>query len=104
MTRAWLGVDKDSGVVLIGSQRGDFPTDIEKLLIRVAINQAVIELSRAQVADPQRHAAEMERDKLGIRDNDNELVGVLTQNDVERGLRLYQLVPRRAVHRVAHSW
>ena len=34
----------------------------------------------------------------------DELVGVLTQEDIVRGLRLYQWLPTRAVHRVAHSW
>jgi formate hydrogenlyase transcriptional activator len=61
VTRSSLGLDKDHGMVLIGSQRDDFPTDIEKLLTRVAINQAVIELQRAQVATAQQRAAEMER-------------------------------------------
>jgi len=61
VSRSWLGVDKDLGVVLAGSQRRDFPTDIEKLLTRVAINQCVIELQRAQVAAAQRRAAEIEQ-------------------------------------------
>lgn len=46
---SWLGLDYQSGVVVVGSQRADFPTDIESLLLRVAVNQAVIELQTAQV-------------------------------------------------------
>lgn len=30
----WLGLDHETGVVVVGSQRADFPTDIESLLLR----------------------------------------------------------------------
>ncbi|MEN8261800.1 MAG: sigma 54-interacting transcriptional regulator, partial [Pseudomonadota bacterium] len=44
-----LGLDRERGVVVAASKRADFPTDIESLLLRSGVNQAVIELQRAEV-------------------------------------------------------
>lgn len=60
---SWLGLDYQSGVVVVGSQRADFPTDIESLLLRVAVNQAVIELQTAQVRAERQRAEESERQR-----------------------------------------
>jgi formate hydrogenlyase transcriptional activator len=57
----WLGLEKGTGVVAAGSQRADFPTDIETLLLRVAVNQTVIELQRAQVLAAHNRAEAIER-------------------------------------------
>ena len=46
---AWLGLDQERGVVVAGSKRTDFPTNIESLLFRTGVNQAVVELQRAEV-------------------------------------------------------
>jgi formate hydrogenlyase transcriptional activator len=59
----WLGLDHETGVVVVGSQRADFPTDIESLLLRVAVNQAVIELQTAQVRAERQRAEESERQR-----------------------------------------
>jgi formate hydrogenlyase transcriptional activator len=62
----WLGIEKDMGVVVAGSQRADFPTNEETLLLKVAVNQAVIELQRAQVCAEQERADEIERVKTQL--------------------------------------
>ena len=53
-----LGFQDEFGVLVVGSQRADFPTDIEMLLLRVAANQAGIGLQEARLSSEQRLAAE----------------------------------------------
>src|SRR5712671_271410 len=43
-----LGLQDEVGVLVAGSRRADFPTDIELLLLRVAANQAAIGLQEAR--------------------------------------------------------
>jgi len=57
----WLGADAHSGVVAVGSQRDGFPAYQETLLLRVAVNQAVVELQNAEVTVHRRHSGELER-------------------------------------------
>jgi PAS domain S-box-containing protein len=52
-----LGLAEDD-LLLVGSQRPDFPTGIETLVLRVAANQAVIGLHEARVAAEERRAAQ----------------------------------------------
>lgn len=57
-----FGIQGDTGVLVAGSERPDFPTAIEMLLLRVAGNQATIALHEAGVAARQRQTAqELER-------------------------------------------
>jgi PAS domain S-box-containing protein len=57
-----LGLQEEIGVLVAGSRRADFPTDIEKLLLRVASNQAAMGLQEARLlADQRRAAAELEQ-------------------------------------------
>src|SRR5438128_735988 len=53
-----LGFQEEFGVLVVGSQRADFPTDIEMLLLRVAANQAGIGLQEAHLSSEQRRTAE----------------------------------------------
>ncbi len=53
-----LGFQDEFGVLVVGSQRADFPTDIEMLLLRVAANQAGIGLQEAHLSSEQRRTAE----------------------------------------------
>jgi DNA-binding NtrC family response regulator len=57
---AWLGSDERNGVVVAGSQRGGFPSYIETLLMRVAVNQAVSDLQRAEVVAARRRCGDVE--------------------------------------------
>jgi len=61
MAHFWMGLEKEIGVVVAGSQRAGFPTDIETLLLKVAVNQAVIELQAAQVRAERQRAEEIDR-------------------------------------------
>ena len=53
-----LGLQEDVGVLIAGSQREDFPTEIEILLLRVVANQAAMGLQEARLLSEQRRAAE----------------------------------------------
>jgi PAS domain-containing protein len=61
-----LGLQEDVGVLVAGSQRADFPTEIERLLLRVAVNQAGIGLREARFLSEQRRAAEAIRFQAGL--------------------------------------
>src|SRR5882724_6828141 len=53
-----LGLQDELGVIVAGSQRANFPTDTEMLLLRVAANQAGIGLQEARLLSEQRRVAE----------------------------------------------
>jgi C4-dicarboxylate-specific signal transduction histidine kinase len=53
-----LGLQHEIGVLAVGSRRPDFPTDVERLLLRVAANQAAIGLQEALRAGEQKRVAE----------------------------------------------
>ncbi len=53
-----LGLQQEVGVLVAGSRRADFPTDIERLLLRVAANQAGIGLQEARRSGEQKRVAE----------------------------------------------
>jgi len=56
-----LGLRDESGVVVVGSQRGDFPRETERLLLRVAANEAAIGLQEAGLlSEHERVARELE--------------------------------------------
>ena len=53
-----LGLQEGTGLLLAASRRADFPTAIERMLLQVAANQAVIALHEAQTLCEQRRVAE----------------------------------------------
>jgi C4-dicarboxylate-specific signal transduction histidine kinase len=53
-----LGLQDEVGVLVAGSRRADFPTDIERLLLRVAANQAAIGLQEARRSGEQKRVSE----------------------------------------------
>jgi PAS domain S-box-containing protein len=61
IARFWMGLEKETGVIAVGSRRADFPTDMETLLLKVAVNQAVIELQGSQVLAERKRAEEAMR-------------------------------------------
>jgi formate hydrogenlyase transcriptional activator len=58
-----LGIENDGGMVVAGSRRAEFPTNLESLLLRMAVNHAVIALQGARVVAERQHAAAIERMK-----------------------------------------
>src|SRR5712664_1068558 len=62
-----LGLQEEVGVLVAGSRRADFPTDIERLLLRVAANQAGIGLQEARRSGEQKRVAEMLEQRVAER-------------------------------------
>src|SRR6266403_1071770 len=52
-----LGLRDEIGVIVAGSQRADFPGETERLLLRVAANQATIGLQEARLLSEEKRAA-----------------------------------------------
>ena len=96
-----LGVDGEIGVVVAGSDRPDFPTLTERVLLRVAADQAAICLQRARELSQQK-----QRDGEG---NALESVGTTTDIDdrkrVEEALRTSEARLRRVIDTIPTlSW
>src|SRR5579864_7852545 len=53
-----LGVQRETGVIVAGSRRTDFPRDTEALLLGIAANQAVIGLQQARLLTEQKRVAD----------------------------------------------
>ena len=104
----WLGADAHGGVVAVGSQRDGFPAYAETLLLRVAVNQAVVELQNAEVAAHRRQSGELERaaDRLQAenvwlrraQERDAQVGPIIGQSEAMRRVRLQveQLAPGAA--------
>jgi PAS domain S-box-containing protein len=62
VARFALGLFDAVGVLIVGSERADFPTQAEELVLRVAANQAAIGLQEAlRLAEQQRTARDLEK-------------------------------------------
>src|SRR5229473_2798874 len=62
-----LGLQHEVGVLVAGTQRADFPTEVERLLLRVAANQAAIGLQEARRSGGQKQIAEMLEQRVAER-------------------------------------
>jgi PAS domain-containing protein len=62
-----LGLQDKVGVLVAGSRRADFPTEVEGLLLRVAANQAGIGLQEARRSGEQKRIAEMLEQRVAER-------------------------------------
>jgi formate hydrogenlyase transcriptional activator len=62
-----LGVGETMGTVVAASERSDFPTETESLLLSVAVNLAVVELQRSEIAAVRTRADESERAREDLR-------------------------------------
>jgi PAS domain S-box-containing protein len=62
-----LGLQHEGGVLVAGSRRADFPTEVERLLLRVAANQAGIGLQEARRSGEQKRIAEVLEQRVAER-------------------------------------
>jgi PAS domain S-box-containing protein len=94
-----LGLQDEVGVLLAGSRRPDFPTDIERLLLRVAANQAGIGLQEA------RRSAELKRLAESLEQRVAERTRQLTaSNDELRRSEAYLAEAQRLSHTGSVGW
>jgi len=68
VTYLWLGLREGNGFVLAGASRPGFPADTDLLLLRVAVNQLMVELQRAQVSVANRRAESAEAHATYLRE------------------------------------
>ena len=62
-----LGLQHEAGVLVAGSRRADFPSEIEGLLLRVAANQAAMGLQEARRSGEQARIAELLEQRVAER-------------------------------------
>ncbi len=58
-----LGAGPGTGMVVAGSQRDDFPTPVEALLLRMAVNEVLVQLQGAQIRAAEERADDLRRAK-----------------------------------------
>jgi PAS domain S-box-containing protein len=94
-----LGLQDEVGVLVAGSRRADFPTDIELLLLRVASNQAAIGLQEARRSGEQKRVAEaLER---RVAERTSQLTAV---NEELRRSQAYLAEAQRLSHTGSFGW
>src|SRR5258707_1886627 len=94
-----LGLQDEVGVLVAGSGRGDFPTDIERLLLRVATNQAAIGLQEARRSGDQKRVAEVLERRVAERTS--KLTAV---NEELRRSQAYLAEAQRLSHTGSFGW
>jgi GAF domain-containing protein len=77
-----LGLQDEVGVLVAGSRRADFPTEIERLLLQVAANQAAIGVQEARHLNVQRRVAEELEQRVVERTRQLEAVNEELRNEV----------------------
>ena len=96
-----LGLQDEIGVVIAGSRRVDFPTEIEQLLLRVGANQAAIGLQEARRLHEQRRTAEELEQRVVERTRQLEVVNEQLRNEISERQRSEQrLAAQHAITRV----
>src|SRR6266850_1166297 len=94
-----LGLQDEVGVLVAGSRRADFPTDIERLLLRVAANQAAIGLQEARRSGDQKRVAEVLERRVAERTS--QLTAV---NEELRRSQAYLAEAQRLSHTGSFGW
>src|SRR5260370_1017973 len=94
-----LGLHQEGGVLVAGSRRADFPTEVEGLLLRVAANQAGIGLQEARRSGEQKLIAEMLEQRVAERTS--QLTAV---NDDLRRSEAYLAEAQRLSHAGSFGW
>ncbi len=77
-----LGVAGESGVVIAGSRRPDFPVETEALLIQVAANEAAMALQQARVLALQRRLAAELDERVTQRTSELAAANAVLQNEI----------------------
>src|SRR6266446_8857883 len=94
-----LGLQDEVGVLVAGSRRADFPTEVEGLLLRVAANQAAMGLQEARRSGEQKRIAEMLEQRVAERTR--QLTAV---NDDLRRSEAYLAEAQRLSHTGSFGW
>jgi PAS domain S-box-containing protein len=94
-----LSLQDKAGVLVVGSRRADFPTEVERLLLRVAANQAGLGLQEARRSGEQKRIAEMLEQRVA--DRTRRLTAV---NDKLHRSEAYLAEAQRLSHTGSFGW
>src|SRR5216684_3004762 len=94
-----LGLQDEVGVLVAGSRRADFPTEIELLLLRVAANQAAIGLQEARRSGDQKRVAEALERRVAERTSQ-----LTAANEELRRSQAYLAEAQRLSHTGSFGW
>jgi hypothetical protein len=94
-----LSLQHKGGVLVAGSRRSDFPTEVERLLLRVAANQAGIGLQEARRSDEQKRISLVLEQRVAER---TERLTVV--NDELRRSEAYLAEAQRLSHTGSFGW
>jgi PAS domain S-box-containing protein len=94
-----LGLQPEVGVLVAGSRRADFPTEVERLLLRVATNHAGIGLQEARRSGEQKRIAEMLEQRVVERTRQ-----LTTVNDNLQRSEAYLAEAQRLSHTGSFGW
>jgi PAS domain S-box-containing protein len=94
-----LGLHDKVGVLVVGSRRIDFPTEVEQLLLRIATNQAAIGLEEARRSGEQKRTAEILEQRVAERTRQ-----LTTVNDELRRSDAYLGEAQRLSHTGSFGW
>jgi formate hydrogenlyase transcriptional activator len=94
VTYLWLGLREGRGLVLAGSSRPGFPAETDLLLLRVAVNQIVVELQRAQASVAPRRAESAAAHNAHLREESEQHGGdfVGSSTSLAKALKLVEQV------------
>jgi PAS domain S-box-containing protein len=92
-----LGLQDEVGVLVVGSPRSDFPTDIERLLLRVAANQAGIGLQEARRSGEQKRVAEALEQQVAERTRQLTAVNEELRHTETELRQLIDVIPQQVV-------
>jgi PAS domain S-box-containing protein len=94
-----LGLQHEGSVLVAGSRRADFPTEVERLLLRVAANQAGMGLQEARRSGEQKRTAEMLEQRVAERTRQ-----LMAVNDDLRRSEAYLAEAQRLSHTGSFGW
>jgi PAS domain S-box-containing protein len=94
-----LGLQHELGVLVVGSRRIDFPTEVERLLLRVATNQAAFGLQEVRRSGEQKRIAEILEQR--VTERTKRLTAV---NDELRRNEAYLAEAQRLSHTGSFGW
>jgi PAS domain S-box-containing protein len=94
-----LGLHDKVSILVVGSRRMDFPTQVEQLLVRVATNQAGIGLEEARRSGEQKRIAEMLEQRVAERTRQ-----LTALNDELRRRDAYLAEAQRLSHTGSFGW
>ena len=94
IARLQLGLQDEVGILVAGSRRADFPTEIENLLLRVAANQAAIGLQEARDITEHKRAEEELEQRVAERTSQLTAVKDELAKELRAMTRLHQLSTR----------